>query len=564
MRLFAAAFATVLLGCSHQPGAASSAGTDWFVEVAQQTGLDFVHQNGMSGQLFIAEIMGPGVALLDYDNDGDLDVYAVQGQPLRRGDDGRLESQDRLFRNDLEVRADGSRAVRFADVTPQAGLVPRSYGMGVAAGDFDNDGRTDLYLTRFGPDVLLKNNADGTFTDVFARARLSDPGWSVAASFLDVDRDGWLDLFVSSYVRYSTAADIRCVAPNGVRDYCSPQSYLPTPPRLFRNNRDGTFRDVTVTSGMAKEYGPTLGSIGLDANRDGWLDLYVANDGEDNQLWLNRRDGTFENIALLAGVAANAEGKREGSMGVDADDYDNDGDEDIVITNLAGEGITLYENDGAALFQDVAAMTGLRPKSLPFTGFGAAWVDVDNDGNLDLLSVNGAIATIQSLAAAGDPFPLHQRKQLLRNDGSRRFADVTSQAGSALALSEVGRGAAFGDIDNDGDVDVVVANNNGRMRLLLNEHSRAHWLGIRVVGTAGRDMLGASVGVVLADGSTRWRRVRTDGSYASARDPRVLFGLGESGRPTRLVIRWPSGATDQWPLTVIDTWVVAQEGVGVR
>jgi hypothetical protein len=252
-------------------------------------------------------------------------------------------------------------------------------------------------------------------------------------------------------------------------------------------------------------------------------------------------------------------------MGVDAADYDNDGDEDIVITNLAGEGVTLYENDGAALFQDVAAMSGLRPKSLPFTGFGAAWLDIDNDGNLDLLSVNGAIATIQSLAAAGDPFPLHQQKQLFRNQGSRRFEDVTVQAGSALTLSEVGRGAAFGDIDNDGDTDVVVANNNGRMRLLVNEHARgAHWLGVRVVGAAGRDMLGAYVGVVLEDGSTRWRRARTDGSYASARDPRVLFGLGESGRPTRIMIRWPSGATEEWPLTTVDRWVVAQEGGAVR
>ena len=545
------------------PTATSSANS--FVEQGQATGLDFVHVNGMSGERSIAEIMAPGVALFDYDNDGDLDVYAVQGQALRRSPEERAESQDRLYRNDLEVRADGSRALRFTDVTAQAGLVPRSYGMGVAAGDFNNDGSTDLYLSRFGADVLLKNNGNGTFTDVFATAGLTDPGWTVAVSFLDFDRDGWLDLFVSGYVRYSTMSDITCVSPTGARDYCSPKSYLPVPGRLFRNTRNGAFQDVTVSSGVARDYGPALGTLAFDPNGDGWIDLYVANDGTENQLWLNRRNGTFENTAVVAGVAVNSQGKAEGSMGLDAGDFDNDGDEDLIIANLTGEGSTLYANDGSGSFRDVAAATGLRTQTLATTGFGTAWVDADNDGWLDIMTVNGAVQTIASLAAAGDPFPLRQRKQLLHNTGTRRFEDVTAAAGAAFASSEVGRGAAFGDIDNDGDVDVVVANNNGRTRLLLNNQTTGnHWLGLRAVGDSGRDMLGAMAGLVLSDGSVRWRRVRADGSYGSANDPRLVFGLGASGRPARIQMRWPSGRKEEWLLTMNDRWVVVREGVGVR
>ncbi len=569
MILILLALVALAAGCgapdtSGTPPTTTSSG-NWFVEEAQAAGLDFVHVNGMSEDPIIAEVMGPGVALFDYDNDGDLDVYAVQGQALRRSPEERAESQDRLFRNDLEIKADGSRTLRFTDVTAQTGLAPRSYGMGVAAGDFNNDGWTDLYLSRFGADALLKNNGNGTFTDVFSTVGLTDPGWTVAASFLDFDRDGWLDLFVSSYVRYSTMSDIKCVAPTGARDYCSPQSYPPVPGRLFRNTRNGAFRDVTVSSGVARAYGPALGTLAFDANGDGWIDLYVANDGAENQLWINRRNGTFENTAVVAGVAVNGQGKAEGSMGVDAGDFDNDGDDDIVIANLTGEGSTLYENDGTGSFQDVAAATGLRTQTLAYTGFGTAWFDADNDGWLDILTANGAVETIQALAAAGDPFPLHQRKQLLRNTGMRRFQDVTASAGVAFVASEVGRGAAFGDVDNDGDVDVVVANNNGRMRLLLNNQTAGnHWLGVRAVGHSGRDMLGAMVGVVLADGSVRWRRVRADGSYGSANDPRLVFGLGASGQPARIQVRWPGGGKDEWPLAVVNRWVVVQEGVGVR
>jgi hypothetical protein len=576
MRAILGLVALCLAGCSSPDGGAAAArgasgagggapAAEWFSEQAKASGLDFTHVNGMSGRRYIAEIVAPGVALIDYDNDGDLDVYAVQGQALRPNHASTPASQDRLYRNDLQVGADGSRTLRFTDVTQQAGLRPLSYGMGAAAADVDNDGWTDLYLTRLGADALLKNNGDGTFTDVFARARLADPGWTVAASFFDLDRDGWLDLFVSGYLRYSLEGDIGCKGPSGTPDYCNPQNYPAVPGRLFRNRRDGTFEDVTVASGMAAEYGPALGTLAIDANDDGWLDLYVANDGSENQLWLNRRDGTFENGALLAGVAVNADGRAEGSMGVDAGDFDNDGDDDLLVANLTGEGSTLYANDGSGTYRDVAAAVGLRSRSLPFTGFGSAWIDVDNDGWLDILTVNGAIQMIRALVDAGDPFPLHQRKQLFRNRGDGRFEDVTAVAGEAFGASEVGRGAAFGDIDNDGDTDVLVGNNNGPIRLFVNQTgARHHWLGVRAVGVGGRDMLGARIEIENRAGVRRLRRVRSDGSYASANDPRVLIGLGPDAGVARLRVTWPDGRREEWPLTAADRWVTVEQGRGPR
>jgi hypothetical protein len=551
--------------------AASGIGGDWFTDQSTASGLDFVHFNGMSGKMYYPELLGPGVAMFDYDNDGDLDIYVVQGQMLGPGkpSEATFPPQgllgDRLYRNDLEVHADGTRTLHFTDVTEASGIHPRGYGMGVTTGDFNNDGCIDLYLTGLGRNQLYRNNCDGTFTDVSQQSGTDGPGWSVSAAFVDYDRDGWLDLYVGNYLRYRLDANIRCFAPTGAPDYCPPASYQPVPDRLYHNNRDGTFTDVTAKAGIAREFGPALGITTADFNNDGWIDIYVANDGLDNQLWINQHDGTFKNTALLAGVALADQGKAEASMGVDAGDFDNDGDEDLFVTELTGQGSNLYVNDGSGTFDDQSVRSGLGPATMPYTGFGTAWFDFDNDGWLDLLTVNGAVETIQALAQKHDRYPFHQRKQLFRNLGNGRLEDVTSKAGAVFELSEVGRGAAFGDIDNDGDVDVLVGNNSGPVRLLINNvGNRKHWLGLRLVGGSGnRDMLGARVEIVRKDRSKLWRRARADGSYASANDPRVLVGLGDSADPPALVrVHWPSGRSEEWTHVVIDRYTTLKEGTG--
>lgn len=549
----------------------ASTGGDWFVDRAVEAGLVFTHVNGMSGARFEPEIFGPGVALFDYDNDGDLDVYAVQGQMLGAG---RTFAQaltppvdprgvrDRLFRNDLTVTPDGRRALHFTDVTDAASIDVQSYGMGVAAGDLDNDGWIDLYLTRLGRNVLLHNNGNGTFSDVSAKSGADTEGWSIPAALVDYDRDGDLDLYVGYYLAYDTAANESCTTVTGQPDYCPPAAYRPAPDHLLRNRGDGTFEDVTARAGLAGEPRPALGVSTADFNGDGWLDIYVANDGMENALWINQRNGTFVNTALLAGVALNASGDTEASMGVDAGDFDNDGDEDLFIANWTGEGHTLYGNDGTGHFEDWGTRSGIRAASLAFTGFGAAWFDMDNDGWLDLLVANGAVRTIAALAAAGDPYPLHQTPQVFRNLGTGRFEEASGKAGAIFRRSTVGRGAAFGDIDNDGDVDVVMANNNGPLELLVNQIGQTHhWIGVRAVA-GGRDVAGALVGVVGTDGRLRWRRVRHDGSYASANDPRVIVGLGQTAAVAAVRIVWTDGTTEEWTGPAVDRWSTLQKGTG--
>ena len=544
---------------------------EWFTERAQAVGLDFVHFNGMSGEFVFEEMVGSGVALLDFDNDGDLDVYFPQGQML--GADKTLADavlppqmplplSDRLYRNDLEVLADGSRTLSFTDVTEASGLDVRSYGMGVATGDIDNDGWVDLYRTRLGPDQMFRNNGDGTFTDVSAHAGTNQPGWGISAAFVDIDRDGWLDLFVGNYVDPRDA--VECFDARGERGYCGPRRFRPVPDRLYRNRGDGTFADVTATSQVAREYGPAMGVVASDLDADGWVDLYVANDLQENQLWLNQQDGTFKNGALLAGVALNLEGAVEAGMGVDAGDVDADGDDDLFVTHLSLQTNTLYLNDGTGLFEDRSTMSGLGVPSLPATGFGTLFFDYDNDGWLDILAVNGAVSAIAALVAAEDPHPLHEPNQLFRNMGNGRFEEVTARAGQVFELSEVGRGAAFGDLDNDGDTDIVVTNNAGPARLLVNNiGDRNRWLGLRLVGGhPPRDMLGARVGVFRGEGPPLWRRARTDGGYASAHDPRVLVGLGDATTVPRVRVIWPSGRVEEWTNLAVDQWLTLTEGTG--
>ena len=562
----AVSFATAACGSNSRGDAGAAAPAppvEWFSERAADAGITFVHFNGMAGAYYFPEVMPPGVGLLDYDNDGDLDLYLVQGRMLGTSPPSPPPSgpiMARLFRNDLRIAADGTRAVHFTDVTDASRIVADSYGMGVAAGDIDNDGWTDLYVTNFGRNQMWRNNGNGTFTDVSARSGTDQEGFSVSAAFVDYDRDGWLDLYVGNYVRYSLAADQRCSNLAGVRTYCPPQVYPAQPDRLYRNRGDGTFTDVTTSALIGRDLGRALGISTADFNGDGWIDIYVANDGSENILWTNQRDGTFRNTALLAGVALTAEGQAEASMGVDAGDFDNDGDEDLFMTELNGEGSNLYVNGGKGLFDDHGARSALGPASLQYTGFGTAWLDFDNDGWLDVLSVNGRVQ-----AAEGDtrqPFPLEQRKLLFRNLGNGRFEDVSGKAGAAFQLAEVGRGAAFGDLDNDGDQDVVIGNDAGPTRLLINNvGNRNHWVGLRLVGQpAKRDMLGARVEIINKGGDVLTRRARSDGSYASANDPRVLVGLGTAGEAPRVRVRWPDGQAEEWSSVPLDRWTTLAQG----
>ncbi|MBZ0114140.1 MAG: CRTAC1 family protein [Thermoanaerobaculia bacterium] len=529
---------------------------DWFVDSTTTSGLDYVHFNGMSGEMYFSEIVGPGVGLLDYDGDGDLDIFIPQGSMLGEGktiDDATFPVPqgsalgDRLFRNDTVIKADGTRGVHFVDVTLAAGLRGLGYGMGVAVGDYTGNGFPDLYVTNFGRNDLWRNEGDGTFEEVAAVAGVADDRWSISATFFDYDRDGHLDLFVADYVDFSINTHKPCFSTSSARDYCGPRSYNPVPARLYHNDGKGGFEDVSARSGIAAEFGGALGVVAADFDEDGWPDIYVANDQSPNQLWINQRDGHFVDDAFLAGIAVNMDGAPEASMGVDAGDIDGDGDEDLILSHLNRQSNTLYINEGGGLFSDQTLQAGLAAPSFPYTGFGAGWLDFDSDGALDFLVVNGEVQVIGALALEGDQFPLHQQNQLYRNLGDGKFEEVSARAGAAFELSEVSRGAAFGDVDNDGDGDVLVTANQGPARWLENRYSAGgrSWLGVVSRSPYGATSLGTRVRVDRGKAGSVWRRSRADGSYASANDPRILVGLGEV-EASALVLTWPSGAVQRF------------------
>ena len=544
-----------------------------FVDRAAETGLDFVHFNGMSGRFYITEVTAGGVGMLDYDGDGDLDLYLPQGALLGPGvtmadvsfpaTDGK-PLIDRLYRNDLATGADGRPILRFTDVTEESGLAASGYGMGVASGDYDDDGDVDLYVTNLGPNQLWQNQGDGTFRDVTAEAGADDPRWSVPASFFDYDRDGRLDLWIGNYLDFTYENHKTCLSVTGAQDYCGPAAYRPQPDRLLHNEGGGRFRDVTREAGVHTAYGPALGTVAADLDDDGWLDMYVTNDGQPNQMWLNRHDGTFTDESLMGGTAVNAEGVPEASMGVLAVDFTGDGRDDLFMTHITGETNTFYENLGGGLFRDASITTGLAAPSKKATGFGTAAVDYDNDGWVDIVAVNGAVRTIEEQARRQVPYPLAQPDQLFRNVGDGRFEDLSERAGEAFAVERVSRGLAAGDVDNDGDVDLLILDSNAPARLLINQVGQDRpWIGLRLLEATGtRDALGAEAGLFRAGAPPLWRRVATDGSFASAHDPRVLFGLGTETAVERLEVRWPSGRVEEFPPPPVGRYTTLTEGTG--
>lgn len=541
----------------------SQQGRGLFRDIATETGLIFDHRNGASGKHYMPEIMGPGVALFDFDNDGDLDVYLVQGVALDgngtsvAGAAGSMPG-NRLFKNLLSETGQ----LRFVDVTAQAGVGHIGYGMGVAVGDYDNDGRLDLYVTNFGRNVLFHNNGDGTFTDVTAKAGVEDEHWSTSAAWVDFDGDGWLDLFVCNYVDFTVTGNRGCVSASGEPDYCTPKMYRPVPSRLFRNLRNGHFEDVSDAAGINRFYGPALGVVCADFNHDGKPDIYVANDTAANLLWLNKGDGTFREAALDTGVAYSAEGKPKAGMGVTIADVQDDGSNVLLVTNLTREGVTAFRGDRTGQFEDVTAQLGLLQPTFGLTGFGAQWFDYDNDGFLDLFIANGAVTLPEATQRSSSPYA--QRNQLFHNERGKKLRDVSDLGGPAFSSGGVSRGAAFGDIDNDGAIDIVVANNNGPVELLHNECAQGtHWLTLKLeCPRENQFAIGARAALISSRKVSAWRYVRTDSSYLSANDLRVHFGLGKETAVDAVLVVWPDGKAERFERTGIDRIVTLRKGAG--
>jgi len=538
-----------LTSCRREPTPAETrvaSDLPWFEEIAGRAGIDFVHRSGHGDRFFLPEIMGGGAALFDMDGDGDLDLFLVQSGSLF---DPSASAGHQLYRN----RGDGT----FENVTKESGINIRGYGMGVAAGDFDNDGHVDLYVTNFGPNVLLKNDGHGHFTDVTAKAGVAGSGWSTSAAFLDYDGDGWLDLFVVRYLDWRRSAEVECFSLTGVPDYCSPRTYdLPTSSTLYHNNRDGTFTDVSERAGVSQAVGNGLGVVTGDFDGDGRIDIFVANDSTPNHLWLNQGNGQFREAALLRGCALDEDGRPKAGMGVHAADVDDDGRLDVLVVNLDGESDSFYRNRGA-FFSDETAAVALRTVSRPFTRFGMALLDFNNDGYLDLYEANGRVGR-QSELFSDDPYA--EPSLLFRGLAGPRFEEVKPRGGTRPALVATSRGAAFGDIDNDGGIDIVVMNRDARPYLLHNVvRARGHWLMFRILDAHGRDALGAELTMSIGSRSIR-RDVRAAYSYLSSNDPRVHVGLGNETRVRNVTVRWPDGVRDSFGDVPADQIVTLRPG----
>jgi tetratricopeptide (TPR) repeat protein len=558
-RLAISAFLLLVAACDRQPeppptpAAPLSGGPDAqlrLVDASASSGLVFTHYAAVTGEFFIPEEMGPGVALFDADGDGDLDAYLVQGGRLA----GRGEpAPNRLFRN----AGDGT----FTDATEQSGAGDEAYGMGVAAADFDNDGDTDLFVTNVGPDVLLANDGTGRFMDVTAAAGVAGgTEMSSSAVFVDYDRDGWLDLYVAVYMPWSVGIEQRCVDNSGNRDYYNPVVYPPGRDRLYRNQGDGTFVEISGEAGISAHPGYGLGVVAADFDDDGRVDIFVANDHQANFLWLNRGDGAFREAGLESGTAYNGAGQPEAGMGIICEDLDDDADFDLIITHFFGETNTLYRNDGD-YFMDATQATRLGAFGVPDTSFGTFLADLDHDGRRELFIANGSVMRVKEPRDPANPYA--ERNRLLRLEHDGRFRDVTDHAGPGLELVRMSRGSAIGDIDGDGDVDVLIANNRGPATLLRNDSThRGAWLLVDPRPADGpRDALGARVTVEAAQ-RTHYRRVAAHDSYMTSRDPRVHVGLGDASVVNRVRIDWPSGRSEAWENIAVNQVAVLVEGTG--
>jgi enediyne biosynthesis protein E4 len=523
-----------------------------FRDITAQAGIHFVHNNAAFGKKWLPETLGAGCAFIDYDNDGYPDILLVNGEDWPGH--GKTPSTLKLYHNNH----DGT----FTDVTRKAGLAVSMFGMGVAVGDYDNDGYDDLFITALGQSHLFHNNRNGTFTDVTKAAGLWGPNeLSTSAAWVDYDRDGKLDLVVANYVQWSQQTDIYCTLDGAHKSYCTPESYKGVSARVWHNLGGGKFEDATQKTGLSDPTSKSLGIAILDYNGDGWPDILLANDTQPNKLYLNKQNGTFEEKAVAAGIAFSEDGVARAGMGVDTGDYDRSGRPSLIITNFANQMISLYHNEGNGLFVDEAPRSEVGRNTLVTLGFGCFFFDYDNDGWPDIFVSDGHIENeierVQKRVSYAEP------PHLFRNLGAGKFQEVTSQMGAAFANPKVGRGAAYADIDNDGALDVLVTTNGGRPWLFHNEGQTNHSLRIKLVGTkSNRDGIGAVVRVT-SNGAKQWQMLRSGSSYLSASELVLTFGLGSSAKADAVEIQWPGGQVDKLSGVAGGQTVSVEEGKGM-
>jgi hypothetical protein len=540
-------------GCAlvaHADGSAPAA--IHFTDVTTQAGIHFKHESGAFGKKYLPETMGSGCAFVDVDGDGWQDIVLVQSAAWPRRP--KTTSTLTLYRN--------NRNGTFTDITKASGLAVEMYGLGVTAADFDNDGDEDLFVTGLGSSHLFRNDGHAHFTDITVSAGVADAGFATGALWFDYDRDGRLDLFVAHYVQWSVGTDLFCTLDGHAKSYCTPESYKGQSPTLYHNRGDGTFEDVTRKAGLYDPANKMLGVALIDYDNDGWLDVFAANDTQPNRLYRNKGDGTFVDVGVMAGVAFNEAGVARAGMGADAGDYDSSGRLSLIIGNFSNEMMALYSNDGKGLFIDEAPASAIGRASLLRLTFACFFVDVDLDGRLDIFGANGHVA--DDIARVQPTVTYAQPPHLFRNLGGKKFEDLSARVGTAFSKPAVARGAAYGDYDNDGDPDLLIAANNGPARLLRNDGGVNHRLRVTLVGTSSnRDAIGARVRVLPDQGSPMVRMVKTGSSYLSQSELPLTFGLGSSTKVNAIEVTWPNGKTERVAGTPGDQALTIQEGRGI-
>jgi hypothetical protein len=553
MKLSILVILLLAVSCSSKPDSDPISRKGFFTDITEQSKIQFIREPAPEGDYFFPEINGFGGGFIDYDRDGDLDIYLLNGEYRKKQTNQQPKS--RLLRQE----SNGT----FTDVTDASGLGNPGYAIGVAAGDIDNDGDADLYVANFGPDKLYRNDGNGKFTDITKSAGISDDHWSTAVAFFDYDRDGFLDIYVATYIQWDS--NVICTDKAGRKDYCGPAGYDGVPDILFKNNGDGTFTDVSTQSSIGAIRNKGLGVVTADFNGDHHQDIYVANDQEPSQLFMNQGDGTFRDMGFPMGAAVNAMGQPEANMGVAIGDADNDGFLDLFVTHLRNESNTFYRGTKMG-FQDDTTVSGLGGPSIPYTGFGTGFFDYDQDGDLDIAVVNGRVIRGQPLTRSSPPAywdDYAEPHQLFENNGGGSFTDSSSRAGSFTSHMETGRGLAFGDVDNDGDLDLLVTSCGAPARLHRNDTpDQGNWLQLSILNPeANRDEIGARV--IVTAGEKRWvRLVNPHYSYLSTNDHRVHFGLGAASSYDKVEVQWLDGQIETFPGGQANKFVTIHKGKG--